>query len=202
MKPPVVVIERHCKTNQCWIAVRFKKIQSVAKISQSAAKGARMTPWQTSSTDGVAEKYFRHACARRSRKFSFSPSPSLFALATGESALTRPSSSAPSIAPHRRSSVASSRSRPMRVESDHDAGLPKRPGPTADYPKERGTPAHHHAREYPHAGVSPICRRSPCRARHRRRSQLPDSLPLSGSETAAPIATSWCNSASTTDRIA
>src|SRR6516162_152684 len=72
MKPPVVVIERHCKTNQCWIAVRFKKIQSVAKISQSAA-----------------EKYFRHACARRSRKFSFSPSPSLFALATGESALTR-----------------------------------------------------------------------------------------------------------------
>jgi hypothetical protein len=38
MKPPVVVIERHCKTNQCWIAVRFKKIQSVAKISQSAAE--------------------------------------------------------------------------------------------------------------------------------------------------------------------
>src|SRR5215813_10448819 len=37
MKPPVVVVERHCKTNQCWIAVRFKKIQSVAKISQSAA---------------------------------------------------------------------------------------------------------------------------------------------------------------------
>jgi hypothetical protein len=89
MKPPVVVIERHCKTNQCWIAVRFKKIQSVAKISQSAAKSARMTPWQTSSTDGVAEKCFRHACARRSRKFSFSPSPSFFALATGESALTR-----------------------------------------------------------------------------------------------------------------
>ena len=38
MKPPVVVIERHCKTNQCWIAVRFKKIKSVAKISQSAAE--------------------------------------------------------------------------------------------------------------------------------------------------------------------
>src|SRR5215475_5886359 len=35
MKPPVVVVERHCKTNQCWIAVRFKKIPSVAKISQS-----------------------------------------------------------------------------------------------------------------------------------------------------------------------
>jgi hypothetical protein len=35
MKPPVVVVERHCKTNQCWIAVRFKKIPSVAKISQN-----------------------------------------------------------------------------------------------------------------------------------------------------------------------
>ena len=32
-----------------------------------------------------------------------------------------------------------------------------------------------HAREY-HL----ICRRPPCRARHRRRSQLPDSLPLPG----------------------
>jgi len=40
MKPPVVVVERHCKTNQCRIAVRFKKIRSVAKISQSAAKSA------------------------------------------------------------------------------------------------------------------------------------------------------------------
>ena len=38
MKPPVVVIARHCKTNQCWIAVRFKKIPSVAKISQSAPR--------------------------------------------------------------------------------------------------------------------------------------------------------------------
>src|SRR5262249_20978164 len=42
MKPPVVVIARHCKTNQCWIAVRFKKIPSVAKISQTAARSARM----------------------------------------------------------------------------------------------------------------------------------------------------------------
>jgi hypothetical protein len=41
MKPPVVVIERHCKTNQCWIAVRFKKIPSVAKISQSPEASAR-----------------------------------------------------------------------------------------------------------------------------------------------------------------
>src|SRR5215510_6422309 len=41
MKPPVVVIGRHCKTNQCWIAVRFKKNQSVAKISQNVEGGAR-----------------------------------------------------------------------------------------------------------------------------------------------------------------
>src|SRR5262245_39222480 len=41
MKPPVVVIGRHCKTNQCWIAVRFKKTQSVAKISQKVEGGAR-----------------------------------------------------------------------------------------------------------------------------------------------------------------
>jgi len=58
MKPPVVVIERHCKTNQCWIAVRFKKTQSVAKISQSHAhERADDAPIrQASSTDGVAEK--------------------------------------------------------------------------------------------------------------------------------------------------
>ena len=41
MKPPVVVIGRHCKTNQCWIAVRFKKTQSVAKISQKVEGAAR-----------------------------------------------------------------------------------------------------------------------------------------------------------------
>jgi hypothetical protein len=36
MKPPVVVIERHCNRNQCGIAVRFKKTQSVAKTAQSS----------------------------------------------------------------------------------------------------------------------------------------------------------------------
>jgi hypothetical protein len=52
------VIGRHCKTNQCWIAVRFKKTQSVAKISQShAQERADDAPiWHASSTDGVAEK--------------------------------------------------------------------------------------------------------------------------------------------------
>lgn len=36
MKPPVVVVRRHCNTNQHRIAVRFKKIQRVAKIAQSS----------------------------------------------------------------------------------------------------------------------------------------------------------------------
>jgi hypothetical protein len=67
-----------------------KKLKALQKSHRAPQKSARMMPWQTSSADGVAEKYFRHACARRSRKFSFSPSPSFFALATGESALTRP----------------------------------------------------------------------------------------------------------------
>jgi len=72
MKPPVVVIERHCKTNQCWIAVRFKKIQSVAKISQSAAeKRADDALAKRVPLAAAAEKYFRHACARHSRKFIF-----------------------------------------------------------------------------------------------------------------------------------
>jgi hypothetical protein len=59
MKPPVVVIGRHCKTNQCWIAVRFKKTQSVANISQSHAQERADDDApirQASSTDGVAEK--------------------------------------------------------------------------------------------------------------------------------------------------
>src|SRR5262245_42185496 len=41
MKPPAVVIGGPCKTNQCWIAVRFKKTRSVAKISQNVEGGAR-----------------------------------------------------------------------------------------------------------------------------------------------------------------
>jgi hypothetical protein len=62
------VIGRHCKTNQCWIAVRFKKIQSVAKISQKRRRErARTRCGQTSFTGGNV--YFRHACARHCRKF-------------------------------------------------------------------------------------------------------------------------------------
>jgi hypothetical protein len=75
MKPPVVVIGRHCKTNQCWIAVRFKKTQSVAKISQSPAEeraddasiGKRVP-----LTASPRKFYFRHACAPLS-EFSCSP---------------------------------------------------------------------------------------------------------------------------------
>src|SRR6478672_4688754 len=75
MKPPVVVIGRHCKTNQCWIAVRFKKTQSVAKISQSVAEERADDAPISKRVPPTASprKYFGHACARHSRKFSFSP---------------------------------------------------------------------------------------------------------------------------------
>jgi hypothetical protein len=59
--------------------VRFKKIQSVAKISQSAAeKRADDALAKRVPLAAAAEKYFRHACARHSRKFLFSPSPSFY----------------------------------------------------------------------------------------------------------------------------
>jgi hypothetical protein len=63
MKPPVVVIERHCKANQCWIAVRCKKIQSVAKISQSAAENRADDAFKTSSTGARRRKIFS-SCVR------------------------------------------------------------------------------------------------------------------------------------------
>jgi hypothetical protein len=58
MKPPVVVIERHCKTNQCRIAVRFKKIPSVAKISQSFQASAREEARANEFHSGVAGEIF------------------------------------------------------------------------------------------------------------------------------------------------
>src|SRR5262249_21731537 len=173
MKPPVVVVERHCKTNQCWIAVRFKKIKSVAKISQSAAEERADTPWQMSSTGGVAE-YFRHACARHSRKFSFLRAPSFFTLAMGEKRIDAPQSTAPTNA---------------RTPSRAAISLIFR-RPLA----ERAIAAAPTRLAWLQAAAD--------QQRPRPRRQLPDSLPLPGSETAAPIATSWCNSASTTDRIA
>jgi hypothetical protein len=70
MKPPVVVVERHCKTNQCWIAVRFKKIPSVAKISQNSEASAREEVRANEFHSGIAGNvYFPHACARHHRKF-------------------------------------------------------------------------------------------------------------------------------------
>jgi hypothetical protein len=61
MKPPVVVIGRHCNRNERGIAVRFKKIQSVAKIAQSSASsplkrgGQRRQTW----ADARVETYRR-----------------------------------------------------------------------------------------------------------------------------------------------
>jgi hypothetical protein len=63
MKPPVVVIRRHCNGNQYGIAVRFKKMQSVAKIAQSSAssplrrRGQRRQTW----ADARVETYRRRA---------------------------------------------------------------------------------------------------------------------------------------------
>jgi len=192
MKPPVVVIERHCKTNQCWIAVRFKKIQSVAKISQSAAeKRADDALAKRVPLAAVAEKYFRHACARHSRKFYSRPRYP-FALATFERHRRAPQT--PRRASRRADgrAVASSRSRPMR-DPDHHAGIAKkgRRGPRGR-PKERpGCP-----RTIPRGKQqllrvpSPSVRSAADQQRPRARRQLPDSFPLNvGWETAA---TSTC----------
>src|SRR5262245_41872586 len=48
----------------------------------------------------------------------------------------------------------------MRVEPDRDTGLPKRPGRTADYPREGGMPAHHHAPEYHLSAAGPLAERA------------------------------------------
>jgi hypothetical protein len=141
MKPPVVVIGRHCKTNQCWIAVRFKKTQSVANISQShAQERADDAPIrQASSTDGVAEKQILFSSwmhARFSKVLILAPAV-VFTLATGESASTRPKK-------HRRASrPADARALPPPGHAGWEwnpiimQGLPKRPARTADHPTER-----------------------------------------------------------------
>src|SRR5215510_15603406 len=64
MKPPVVVVERHCKTNQCWIAVRFKKIPSVAKISQSFEASAREEVRANEFHTGIAGECLFSSCVR------------------------------------------------------------------------------------------------------------------------------------------
>jgi hypothetical protein len=43
------VIGLHCNTNQCRIAVRFKKTQSVAKIAQSSEAALRSLALRTKS---------------------------------------------------------------------------------------------------------------------------------------------------------
>src|SRR5207247_2847286 len=94
MKPPVVVIERHCKTNQCWIAVRFKKTQSVAKISQSHAQE------RADDRPHLASEFHRRrgreiilfsSCVRARFSEALILAPAVvFTRATGVSASTRP----------------------------------------------------------------------------------------------------------------
>jgi hypothetical protein len=99
MKPPVVVIERHCKTNQCWIAVRFKKIPSVAKISQSPEASAREEVRANEFHSGVAGKcLFPHAA------FASSTLAVGFALVTVETVSAAEEGITPSV-PSRRGSI-------------------------------------------------------------------------------------------------
>ena len=93
MKPPVVVIERHCKTNQCGIAVRFKKIQSVAKISQSIEEERADDALLANEFHGrVAETCFIFVMHARASVEGFDSRPRrrFFSLATDESVPARP----------------------------------------------------------------------------------------------------------------
>lgn len=63
MKPPVVVIGRHCNRNQYGIAVRFKKFPSVAKTAQSSEREAgrcarRVLPSANEVTPGTGSGMF------------------------------------------------------------------------------------------------------------------------------------------------
>jgi hypothetical protein len=160
MKPPVVVIGRHCKTNQCWITVRFKKTQSVAKISQTPAQaraddapfGKRVPP-----TASPRNNFFGHECARHSRKFSFSP---FLTLAMGQSPSTRPKEHRA----ERRAPPTVERCLLPRAPGESGTpiilqGLPKRRRGTADDPKGRAE----RPRTFPR-GSSYVCRRFPRRA--------------------------------------
>ena len=103
--------------------------------------------------------HFRHACARDSRKFSFSPPPSFLLWRRVKAHRRAPRSTAERRAPPRRERcllpVTPDESRTPIIMQ----GLPKRPARTADYPKER---AQRRARS--RAAAASICRRFPRRA--------------------------------------
>src|SRR5260370_5568572 len=122
------------------------------------------------------EFYFRHACARDSRKFSFSPLPPFLLWRRVKSASTRPKK-------HRRASrPADARALPPPVTPDESGtpiimqGLPKRPARTADYPKERAQ----RPRTIPRGSSNHL---PPISSPTVRFAQAP--LPLPGPETAA-----------------
>jgi hypothetical protein len=191
--------------------VRFKKIQSVAKISQSAA--------EERADDALADEFH---CRRRRKMFSscvrapFSEVfifalAVVFALATGESALTRPKQQR---AEHRAPPTVERCLLPVTPDA---SGTPimmqacqnGRGGlriirRNAERPRTI-THGSIHAREYHLSAAGPLAERAiaaapnpPCllqaaadQPRPRPCRQLPYSFPPGG-ETTAPIATSWC----------
>jgi hypothetical protein len=139
MKPPVVVIERHCKTNQCWIAVRFKKTQSVAKISQSPAEERADDAPIGKRVPLTARNHLFWSCVRApfSEVFILAPA-SFFTLATSESASTRPKKHC---AERRAPPTVERCLLPLTPDASGTPiimqDLPKRRRGTADDPKER-----------------------------------------------------------------
>jgi hypothetical protein len=83
MKPPVVVIGRHCNTNQCRIAVRFKKTQSVAKIAQSSDVALQSPRFANKI---IQARSVRRRLRRRRRMIL----AVIVVVATAETALARP----------------------------------------------------------------------------------------------------------------
>jgi hypothetical protein len=163
-----------------------KKSKTLQKSHRTPQKSARITPWQTSSTDGVAEKY--SSCVRAPfSEVLILASAVVFTLATGESASTRPKKR------RRASRLADARALPppgqagVRVEprSSCRACQNGRRGPRV-IQGARGTPAHD-----PHAAAANRLLPVPseraiaglqgaCLSRSRRRS--------TASATASPIA--------------
>jgi hypothetical protein len=149
------------------------------KSHRAPQKSARVTPWQTSSTDGVAHEYFRHACARHSRKFHFRPRRR-FALATGKSALTRPKQqraeqrAPPTVERCLLPVTPDASGTPIMMQAcQNGRGGLRIIRRNAERPRTI-THGSIHAREYHLSAAGP-----PRRARHRRRSQpaLPGSKP-------------------------
>jgi hypothetical protein len=121
-----------------------KKLKALQKSHRVTHKSARMTPpfgKRVPLTASPRNKfYFRHACARDSRKLSFSPPPSFLLGRRVKAHRRAPRSTAERRAPPTRERCL------LPVTPDESGtpilmqGLPKRSARTADYPKERAAP--------------------------------------------------------------